>query len=167
MPNHVSNQIEFACNPKLGKQIITEVTKDGSVDFNLLIPMPLSIYCGGLSKTDDEDFGENTWLVWCRKYWGTKWNAYSGKIIKNEAGDEIKLYFETAWSLPYPFIIAFANKYKLDFVYKYFDEGHNFWGDEEWKAGERVERNRNPEETQKALHIELRGYDYTNEDEEE
>ena len=159
MPNHVSNQIEFNIYAEKAELIISEITQDGCVDFNSLIPQPLSIYQGNLNRSDDEDFNANQWHQWHRDNWGTKWNAYDGNTKYSDG--LVVIYFETAWSIPYPFIIAFANKYKLKFTHKYFDEGHNFWGVDEWDNGVRIKRMRDIEDMRKALHIELRGFDYT------
>ena len=62
-------------------------------------------------------------------------------------------------------LIAFANKYGLDFTHKYCDEGDNFWGVETWRDGKRITRNRDPEDIKRDLHIELKGYDPDAEDE--
>lgn len=159
MPNHVSNTITATCDQALAEKIISEISRgDRAVDFNTLVPQPLSIYQGDLSKDDDDDFGDCTWGVWNRANWNTKWNAYNCTAAYEDG--KIKLYFETAWSIPYPFVIAFANKYGLEFTHKYFDEGHNFWGVEEWRDKKRIERNRDPDDIKRELHIELRGWDY-------
>jgi hypothetical protein len=153
MPNHVSNSIEFACDVGLAEKIIDEITKEGCVDFETLIPMPLHVYQGDSSKVDDDDFKTNSWYPWSVANWGTKWNAYAGSI-QNSNG-KVRIYFQTAWSVPYPIIIAFANKYGLEFTHKYYDEGDNFWGVDKWKAGTRVERNYNPEDIHHELYREL------------
>lgn len=159
MPNHVSNKITFSCGNDLAEKIISEISHgEKAVDFNTLIPQPLSVYQGNLCKEDDDDFEDNTWYKWNRANWNTKWNAYNCEA-KNDNG-AVEIYFETAWDIPYPFVIAFANKYGLTFTHKYFDEGMNFWGVETWEEGRRTNRNRDPEDIKKELHIELCGWDY-------
>lgn len=156
MPNHVSHKIEFLCNEEKSKIIINEITKDECVDFEKLIPRPIHIYLGDAGKFEDEDFKDCLWYPWNIANWGTKWNAYSGKIERN--GEMTIVCFDTAWSIPYPFIIAFANKYGLEFTHKYVDEGGNFWGIDTWKNGTRIGRTRNAAELWEKLHIELKGY---------
>ncbi|MCG7948018.1 MAG: hypothetical protein N0C84_16885 [Candidatus Thiodiazotropha taylori] len=159
MPNHVTNKITFSGDIDLLNKILDEVKgHNGAIDFNSLIPRPLSVYLGNTCMTDDEDFGQHTWLEWNRANWGTKWNAYECKA--EVSNGKAELSFDTAWSVPYPFIIAFANKYGLDFTHKYFDEGHNFWGVEEWSDGTRVKRNKSSEDIRRELHLELKGWDY-------
>lgn len=160
MPNNVSHKIAFTATTECAAQIIDEITKHGCLDFNALIPKPLPIYQGSLSGLDTEDFGGFTWYTWAKKNWGTKWNAYNGNSL-NRFG-AVELYFETAWSIPYPIIIAFANKYKLSFVHKYFDEGHNFWGIEKWENRKRTSRQRDNKADFISLCKELNVYDPNN-----
>jgi hypothetical protein len=162
MPNNVTNKIEFFCGNEVGWDIICKITKQRAesieIDFNTLIPRPIYIYMGEISNKDKEDFGENTWYSWSRKNWGTKWNAYDTIIAVND--DKHSILFDTASSVPYPFIIAFAQTFNLKFTYKYFCEGHNFWGVEEWEVGRRINYIKNPIDIKKELHIELKGWDY-------
>ena len=65
--------------------------------------------------------------------------------------------------MPYPVIVAFANKFKVPFEHRYFDEGGNFWGIEEWaikdKCLSRIKKRKSNKEDYKLLCIELKGYD--------
>ena len=159
MPNHISNKIEFSCNEELAQKILSEISgENGAVDFNSLIPTPVHIYQGDLKGDDKNDFQEhNCWTNWNLANWGTKWNAHEFDI-KNQDG-AVSIYFETAWGAPFPFIIAFAQKYKLSFTHKYFDEAGNFWGVDTWENGIRIIRNRDNQEIYHQLSIELMGYD--------
>ena len=60
-------------------------------------------------------------------------------------------------------ISAFANKFGIPFEHRYFDEGSNFWGIEDWEIEHRLlcrtKKRRLSEEDRKALCIELKGYD--------
>lgn len=164
MPNHVTNKIEFEVGSDVeAEQMVAELTKDGCVDFNALIPRPLHIYRESTTGNDDKDFGANTWHEWNSANWGTKWNAYNGKVEHEAGTGKVVLTFDTAWRVPYPFIIAFANKYGsrflAGFTHKYFDEGHNFWGQDEWEGELRKRRERDNEDMKRALCIELKDYD--------
>ena len=46
-------------------------------------------------------YGHKTWYGWSHEHWGTKWNAYSGHVVKREE-DSIHITFQTAWSPPEP-----------------------------------------------------------------
>ena len=158
MPNNVSNKIEFSCDNEQAEKILAEIRgPEREVDFNSLIPMPIHIYRGGISATDESDFQEhNCWFDWSRANWGTKWNAYAARV-ENKNGT-VEICFDTAWKVPYPFIVAFAQKYRLEFTHKYFDEGGDFWGIDTWKNGVRSCRNR-AQELYRPLSIELKLYD--------
>lgn len=158
MPNHVINKIIF---DKQHADQVFEICPSGTLDFNRLVPMPLHVYRGDCTQEDDTDF-KWTWYNWSIENWGTKWNAYEGSI-KIE-GDKAIVLFRTAWSVPYPIISAFANRFNICFEHKYFDEGEGFWGVEKWGFDEfnrehihRTIKRRSFEEDKKSLGIELWG----------
>jgi len=93
MPNNISNTIIF--DAVHADKVFAECCPDRELDFNTLIPVPLYIYQGELE--------------WNCKHWGTKWNAYDS--ICSIHGDKAYICFNTAWSIPRPIIIAFANKF--------------------------------------------------------
>jgi len=161
MPNHVSNRIVIIGTQKGFQDTIvnTITTNNGDgdqIDFKKLIPIPRHIYQNHLSKDDELDFqSHNCWSEWNRKNWGTKWNAYE-TVIKY--GDELIIDFQTAWSVPYPFIIALSNLLATKFKLKYYDEGGCFWGIEEWEDGKRTKKNRD-KSIKDELKIELLGFD--------
>ena len=72
------------------------------MDFNKITPMPKWVYNKGLSKEDEEKYGkDNCWLEWCRKNWGTKWNAIKAEksyYFNPPEAKEDTIFFETAWS---------------------------------------------------------------------
>lgn len=66
-----------------------------------------------------EHYGCFTWYDWCCSNWGTKWNACEPDWCL----DEGILYFQTAWSAPFPVIEAMAAKYPdLEFTHRWADE---------------------------------------------
>jgi hypothetical protein len=162
MPNRVTHKIIFDAD-KAG-EIFAAVCREGQIDFEALIPVPLHIYRGNLSSEEEKDFPDN-WLSWSRKNWGTKCNAYFGSCGVEDGKAFIK--FDTAWSVPYPVISAFANKFNAPFEHRYFDEGFNFWGIENWSClnglvFRAATRKSNPDD-ERPLCIELKGYDPTTE----
>lgn len=164
MPNHVSHKITFdAAN---AETVFAACCPDGRFDFNTLVPQPLHMYRGDLSGEDDQDFKCN-WSTWNRENWGTKWNAYDC-ACKVEDGKAI-ITFDTAWSVPYPVMAAFANKFSISFEHRYYDEGGNFWGVEEWGTERgcpsRTKKRRDHEEDYIPLCVELKGYDPSKEEE--
>jgi hypothetical protein len=175
MPNHVSNRIEIVCTQEQADDIFKRIGTEGqgAVDFETLIPTPAHIYQGDLGAVDEEDFRGNDWNTWNRANWGTKWNAYSASVAYDEGRAIIK--FDTAWSISYPFVIAIANTFVLPFTFKYFDEGHNFWGIETWGLNKfrsipticRTSKKYKEAEDLRPLCIELKGYDPDKEDDED
>lgn len=161
MPNHVTNKIVFDANH--AATVFPAVCPHGDFNFALLIPPPPHIYTGNLSREDGEDFKCN-WATWNTENWGTKWNAYDCEtgIVDGKAF----IAFDTAWSIPYPVVSAFNNRFQIPFTHRYFDEGHNFWGVEEWGVGAyekglvtRILRRRDDPADKRALCVELKGYD--------
>lgn len=168
MPNHVTHKILFEASRL--DEIKAAICDEDCVDFEKLIPSPPQMYHGNLSSQDDQDFQCN-WNTWSRENWGTKWNAYQGKTGVADDGRAF-IKFDTAWSIPYPVIAAFCNRFQVPFEHRYFDEGHNFWGIETWSvdkwSGDRVTRTEkrfNKAEDKNALCIELKGYDPDKRDE--
>ena len=165
MPNHVTNKLTFDATE--AQRVFADCCPDGRFDFNALIPQPLQMYRGDLSGEDDEDFKCN-WGTWNCENWGTKWNAYDCKceVIDGKA----VITFYTAWSVPYPVISAFANKFGAPFEHRYFDECGNFWGIEEWShergTFHRTKKQKSRAEDYKSLSIELNGCDPDADDEE-
>ena len=116
---------------------VLEEEEDGKrvVDFNKLIPEPITMYHGDLSGKDSNDFSGHNWSDWHRANWNTKWNAYKSEF--ND--DEFWIKFETAWSIPYPIIVAVANTLKhSSFVHAYVCEYGEFWGTEVWENQNRI-----------------------------
>lgn len=163
MPNHVTNKIIFCATR--ANEVFSAICTGGCIDFNKLIAQPPHLYQGNLSADDEKDFPLN-WNSWNRQNWGTKWSAYDG--ASKVEGDKAILLFDTAWSVPYPVIAAFCNRFNIPFEHRYFDEGYNFWGIEKWETSDgqcrRTSKRRSEAEDRDALALELKGY---NKDEEE
>lgn len=170
MPNHVTHKITF--DAAEADRVFSSCFPSGTFDFSTLIPPPLHMYLGDLSAQDSEDFKCN-WQSWSVENWGTKWNAYSS--LSMVEGDKATIVFDTAWSIPYPVLAAFAKKFSIPFEHRYFDEGHNFWGIEEWGAVTwkrdgtivRIKTRKSHIDDKRALCMELKGYDPDIRDEEE
>ena len=158
MPNHVTNKIVFDAIE--ADRIFAKCCPDLKFDFRTLIPEPVQMYRGNTSQDDEQDFKCN-WRSWHIENWGTKWNAYDC-YCKIENGKAI-IVFDTAWSVPYPVIAAFANTFIIPFEHSYFDEGHDFWGIEEWECKEsfcsRKSKRRDIQDDYLSLCIDLKGYD--------
>jgi hypothetical protein len=159
MPNHVTHKLIFAAEH--AEKVFAEVCTDQCIDFEKLVPSPTHIYRGDLSADDDKDFKCN-WSTWQRENWGTKWNAYQGKCFLD--GDNAVIQFQTAWSIPYPIVSAFANKFQIPFEHRYCDEAPNYWGIEKWGASRwgdhksvRTDKQYSKEADRDALMLELLG----------
>ena len=139
MPNNVTNKLTF--DPLHADTVFKICCPHNGMDFNTLIPQPLQVYQGNISSEDETDFTCN-WKTWNLENWGTKWNAYDS-ICTSVYGDDAAIIFNTAWSIPYPVIVAFANRFEIPFEHRYFDEGYNFWGIETWTNESGVMRRSN------------------------
>jgi hypothetical protein len=73
-----------------------------------------------------EEYGHIDWYSWSIQNWGTKWNSYSFKMIK-QSKTMVEFNFDTAWSFPEPVFDALAKEFpELVIDVAAFDEGHCF-----------------------------------------
>jgi hypothetical protein len=103
-------------------------------------------------------YGCRDWYGWSTDNWGTKWNAYS---TNDTDTDEVS--FETAWSNPYPVIVALSAKYpEAVFRLRFADEdfGHNV-GEYSLKSGYVIEENIPEGGSEEALELaaDITGYE--------
>ena len=103
-------------------------------------------------------YGCRDWYGWSTSNWGTKWNAYS---TNDTDVDEVS--FETAWSNPYPVIIALSAKYpEAVFHMRFADEdfGHNV-GEYSLQNGDVVDENIPEGGSEEALELaaDITGYE--------
>lgn len=122
MPNHVISEVIFRDADTAAQDAIIASCCDveGHVDLGILIPMPPHIWIGNVGAHHAR-LGQNA-LDWCRENWGTKWGAYR-HLPTERAEATLTLRFHTAWSPPYPWLVAVFNTFKLDFDHNWLDEG--------------------------------------------
>ena len=122
MPNHVTNKITlFGGQENIDKILDLIKGEDTCIDFNKIIPMPDTVYRGDLGPDERKLYGANNWYDWRVRNWGTKWNAYSTYLDKENNTIE----FDTAWACPLEFLYKFAemcDKYDVRFEGKWADE---------------------------------------------
>ena len=97
--------------------------KSVAMDFNNITPMPKWVYQGNLGSAEELKYGkENCWFEWCRKNWGTKWNAF-----RSSESDNV-IEFETAWN-GVPELISKLGVIFPDVIFEYLfadeDIGYN------------------------------------------
>lgn len=89
---------------------------------------PDAIPAAEASRQAMNETGCPTWYEWNSRYWGTKWNAYSFKVEKEEDG-RLEFVFDTAWSFPIPVFQKLTALFpQLEIDAACFDEGCNFSG---------------------------------------
>lgn len=121
MPNHVLNELVFKGDAADQKRVLDSLCNDkGEVDFAILVQTPANVWLGNVSKKH-EKLGQSG-LDWSRENWGTKWNAYR-QTPPEQTEDRIILRFNTAWSPPYPWLVAVFNTLKVSFDHNWLDEG--------------------------------------------
>ena len=86
-----------------------------------------------------EKHGFGSWYGWCKKHWGSKWNAEDSKV---EAGpDAITVRFTTASSFPKPLVKALSKKWPvLEIRVQYADEHLRWGGDYILKGGREIQK---------------------------
>lgn len=143
MPNHVTSVITLSGDESRIKAMLETIQTEeygvGSVDFNKILPMPDTVYCGPLGMCAKELYGENNWYDWRMANWGCKWNSY-GYTEETDFTDG-KLKFLTAWSAPHPVMEKLSQMYPdIKFEHEWADEdiGSNC-GRYVYYDGERIE----------------------------
>lgn len=124
MPNYIRNQIIFRdVDAEMQNIILSKICdQDENVDFEILVPSPLNIWKGNASAKHDIAF-KKTWYDWNKENWGTKWNASSyNKTPPKRIDNSLIIFFDTAWSPPFPWLAAVFNALKLSFEHNYRDE---------------------------------------------
>ena len=162
MPNNITHKLVI---PKsMSEEVLSVIAPDGQVSFATLIPEPPHLYHGNLNAEDERDFPIN-WNSWNCENWGTKWDAYHTEISHHD--DKVEIRFQTAWSVPHPFMAALSNRWPdMEFDHRYFDEMGNYWGRELWRKCPfsdgrvvRTEKHYSRPEDRQALQLELLGYE--------
>ena len=122
MPNHVTNKIEFHGKQENINKVLELIKGEEScIDFEKIIPMPENIFREILGSDKRELYGKNNWYDWSIDNWGTKWNAYSDALDK----ENNTITFDTAWSCPLLILNALAElcyKHGVCFTGKWADE---------------------------------------------
>jgi hypothetical protein len=86
-----------------------------------------------------EKHGFGSWYGWCKKHWGSKWNAEDSKV--DAAPDRIVVRFTTASSFPKPLVKALSKKWPaLEIRVQYADEHLRWGGDYLLEAGREVQK---------------------------
>ena len=152
MPNHTSNRLTLrGSNVEVARFMDdnrTEETDDvGSpihLSFENLLPTPPEMLESNAIKHGDSKAKMPDWYNWRVENWGTKWDAYDFpndwvSVMPKDAPNWLHLNwsmgevpnvlgFYTAWSPPTPWLVAVSEKYDLEFMLEYADEGGGFVG---------------------------------------
>ena len=136
MPNHCENILIIEGKPKLINKLLkqveiteSEATSDNEATIfscHKIIPQPT--------------FQGEEWYEWRINNWGSKWGAYDLQVFSDDwESGYYELYFQSAWSPILPVIEKLVSQYpKLNFFYKYWEGGSDFWGKHTWKNGELI-----------------------------
>lgn len=87
-----------------------------------------------------QKYGHPTWYEWCNQNWGSKWNAYQPRPLRE---DDHTMVFYTAWASVPKIISLLSRKYpEQTITYRWADEdiGHNV-GEFTIKDGEVIDIN--------------------------
>lgn len=129
MPNWCENRLEVYANDLSSIKaifdkvlIFDEQEKNYCVDFNLLIPMPESLYAS------------MAWYDWRCKHWGTKWNADTqyfdnDSLLYLHKNLSFSVDFNTAWNPPIAWISKLIDTFpNVSIKLTYFEPGCLFGG---------------------------------------
>ncbi len=130
MPNHVKNCITLEGDADRIQQMLAQIQNDefglGTISFDKIIPMPESVYAGGLGQKELALHGKNNWHDWRVANWDTKWDAYGYEFGTDYSKSE-DLTFLTAWSAPHAVIEKLAELFPdVQFTHEWADEDIGF-----------------------------------------
>lgn len=95
---------------------------------------------GERAYSNIQRFGSPTWYEWCNLNWGTKWNAYQPRPLRE---DDHTMVFFTAWDSVPKIVTLLSRKYpEQTITYRWADEniGYNV-GEMTMKGGEVIDIN--------------------------
>lgn len=123
MPNNVAVEVIFRNVDQVaqGRILAVACNAKGEIDFEVLLPIPLNCWRGGVSQRHEKTFPDNA-LNWCTKNWSTKWGAYQNPTVERDE-NSLTFRFTTAWRPPMGWIIALYNKLRLPLEYNWLSEG--------------------------------------------
>jgi len=131
MPNYVYQRLKVS-NYEDKESLIRcreKILKDGTLNFNNLLPQPENIFKGPLGEDERRmcvAAGRPNWYDWNTENWGTKWNAGDFKMVE-ENDYSFCIDFHTAWNSPEPIInLIMEICHEQDFQYLAIDEGGFF-----------------------------------------
>ena len=141
MPNDTTNRLTLrGSNAEVAR--FTDENKGGegeALSLEALLPTPPEM----LESNAIKDGKMPEWYNWRVENWGTKWDAYDChewlSVMPKDAPNWLHLNwsmgevrnvlgFYTAWSPPTPWLVAVSEKYELEFMLEYADEGGGFVG---------------------------------------
>lgn len=135
MPNWCANSLKLVAKTAESEQMLAKIVQElaraktaneSPSLFNLIKPIPeaLQITSGFLGKDTPEQaalekaqaanletYGYADWYSFCTAEWGTKWDAKTFDIDEpfEINGNEVTIYFDTAWSPPMGIYSALEN----------------------------------------------------------
>lgn len=126
MPNWVDNNVIIYGDENVLNDIkIFVQSKDCAFDFDKIVPMPphseTFFRDGGLSIEEEKKYGRNNWYHWSIDNWGTKWNSCESGCL-GIYNNELKYFFQTAWSPALPVLNVLAKKFKVKIKCTFVDE---------------------------------------------
>lgn len=99
-------------------------------------PFWLDLKEGRQARANEERFGVRDWYDWRIRHWGTKWNADSVGV-DNLSGNNLTLWFATAWSPPIPVVEALCEQYPdVSAAMDYIETGAWFAGTVRGESGQ-------------------------------
>lgn len=116
------------------KKFVKEVeTIDGKPETNpfslqSIIPMPKELEGTECSSTNPNKaliakYGFDNWYAWCCRNWGTKWNTYNTRLVK-DTSRTLHYEFTTAWSPPFSALATLSTMFpKLRITDEWNEEG--------------------------------------------
>jgi len=143
MPNWCANVVVIEATELEGaqklRQLENHLNDEGGL-FEFFIPIPeelnnpLTGRFGGedaeaidaLREELKEKYGFSGWYDFCIAKWGSKWDARIDDFYRD--GDEVTIYFDTAWSPPIAFYQTLFEEFNMKVKATFVEQGANYIG---------------------------------------
>jgi len=121
---------------------VKDLENDSILDFNSFVPYPerfreldkIAEQWDGSRRRPKDGYNSGGY-EWCRRFWGTKWNACRVSLKRYKRSLLYK--FDTAWSPPTPVIFAMSECFpRLKFSIRFYEGGAGYKGHYILKDGE-------------------------------
>ena len=128
MPNWCDNSLSLVGPTKELKRL-RQAYIDAEL-FEAILPCPKELKDTTADGSTNEDLvkkhGHSNWYSFATTEWGTKWDSKPDDFFLD--GDNMEIYFDTAWSPPIKFYTELFERFNFEVNATFVEQGANYIG---------------------------------------